>query len=143
MRRKSAPSKTASARTSSVFAVPGTPSISAWPCANSATSEAKIKSSWPTMTLCRPLCKRSATSEAEADIASELLSQRFGQLRRANQLGRRRPFVAAQAIEFAGSLGGLRPGRALYLRGHGPQAFVLAQSEVCGDLPQRNVGEVA
>src|SRR6266480_841686 len=37
--------------TVSVLAVPGTPSISAWPSANSATSICSMGSSWPTIIL--------------------------------------------------------------------------------------------
>ena len=49
MRVKRRPSALASVRTSSVFAVPGTPSISRCPRARNATSASSMAASWPTM----------------------------------------------------------------------------------------------
>ena len=50
MRRKSSPSARLSARTSSVLAVPGTPSSSTWPRARSAATDSRIAAACPSTT---------------------------------------------------------------------------------------------
>ena len=62
IRRKSSPSSIASARTASVFPVPGTPSISTWLRASSATVNAKVMRSAPTMTRAIAPARRSESS---------------------------------------------------------------------------------
>ena len=50
MRLNTSPSVCAMVRTSSVFAVPGSPVIRQWPPTNSAISTCSSTSSWPTIT---------------------------------------------------------------------------------------------
>src|SRR5579875_3316576 len=62
MRAYCVPSSRARTRTVSVFAVPGTPSMSAWPPASSATTTPKPTRSPPTTTRANPSRRRRETS---------------------------------------------------------------------------------
>jgi hypothetical protein len=62
MRAKRSPSAAASERTSSVLAVPGTPSISTWPRARYATSVSLTVVSWPTTRVATATFTRSRSS---------------------------------------------------------------------------------
>ena len=89
MRPKRAFSAPASTRTSSVFAVPGTPSSSAWPRARNATSAWSITSSWPTtraLTTARTLAMSSATCW---DVITTSVSSRYGRWQRRRARTRR------------------------------------------------------
>ena len=69
-------SAAARVRTSSVFAVPGTPSISTWPSHSSATSRPETAASCPTTAL--PTSVRTATSRSRAGSCAVFVSLMYG-----------------------------------------------------------------
>src|SRR5690242_11453592 len=139
MRRNSTPSNSASALTRSVFAVPGTPSMSAWPWPSKAKSRAKIESSWPTTTLRRPSWRRRATSDADAGMRREFLSKSDAKGCRADELGFGRSFVRADPVQFHDGFTAFVAAGSAGTRGDGAAARALGETETDGGVAQARV----
>jgi hypothetical protein len=73
MRLKEAPSMCATARARSVFALPGGPSMSTWPCATAAINSSSTVRSWPMTTFDTSAFARSRRS-AKSSYFSSIIS---------------------------------------------------------------------